>query len=126
MLTLSLHGRNNFPFRKQHSKIDIEFEDKTGDDEYLSILAGTLPRVFAFEPEVIFFQSGVDTLVTDRLGRLALAPAGIRRRNEMVAEACHRYGVPFIVTMGGGYSDPVERTAEAHASTYITVRRVFG
>jgi acetoin utilization deacetylase AcuC-like enzyme len=33
VLTLSLHGANNFPFRKQRSKIDVEMADKTGDAE---------------------------------------------------------------------------------------------
>jgi acetoin utilization deacetylase AcuC-like enzyme len=34
VLTISLHGANNFPFRKQRSKIDVELPDRTGDEEY--------------------------------------------------------------------------------------------
>ena len=35
---LSLHGANNFPFRKEESDLDITFPDGTGDDEYLAAL----------------------------------------------------------------------------------------
>ena len=126
VLTLSFHGRNNFPFRKQRSKIDVELEDRTGDDEYLALVAERLPRVFEFEPGVVFFQSGVDALATDRLGRLSLTQQGIARRNDMVIRAAKAYGAPFIVTMGGGYSDPVELTAQAHANVYRTASAIFG
>ena len=43
VLTISLHGANNFPFRKQRSKIDVELADGTGDEEYLRALDSVLP-----------------------------------------------------------------------------------
>ena len=42
VLTLSMHGEHNFPFRKQRSRIDIALADGTGDDEYLSAPAGSV------------------------------------------------------------------------------------
>lgn len=126
VMTLSFHGRNNFPFRKQRSKIDVAFEDKTGDDEYLSRLRETLPRVFDFEPQVLFYQSGVDALSSDRLGRMSLTPKGMAERDRIVLTACRNFGAPVIITMGGGYSDPVELTASAHAQTYRTAARLWG
>lgn len=118
VLTFSMHGRNNFPFRKQHSKIDVELEDGTGDEAYLERLAEALPRVFAFDPQVAFYQSGVDALASDRLGRLSLTHEGLKARDRLVVEGCRRRGVPFVVTLGGGYSQPIELTAEAHANTF--------
>jgi acetoin utilization deacetylase AcuC-like enzyme len=126
VLTLSLHGRNNFPFRKQRSKIDVEFPDGARDAEYLEALEAVLPRVFAFAPEFVFFQSGVDGLACDRLGRLALSAEGLRRRDELVLGALGAYGAPFVITLGGGYANPIERTAEAHATTFRTAATVFG
>ena len=126
VLTLSVHGRNNFPFRKQRSRIDIELDDGVQDDEYLEALESVLPRVFAFRPEVILYQSGVDALATDRLGRLSLTHQGLLRRDRLVMTTCRSYGAPFILTLGGGYSDPVELTAEAHANTFRTAAEVFG
>lgn len=118
VLTFSAHGRNNFPFRKQQSDIDVELEDGTADEAYLGAIRAVLPRVRAFEPEIIFYQSGVDPLAGDRLGRLALTHEGLRRRDQMIVELCRRRHIPLAVTLGGGYSDPIERTAEAHANTF--------
>jgi hypothetical protein len=34
-------------------------------------------------------------------------------------------GTPFVITLGGGYSNPIELTAEAHANTYRTAWEIF-
>jgi acetoin utilization deacetylase AcuC-like enzyme len=118
VFTLSLHGANNFPLRKQDSRIDIAFADGTTDPEYLHALEEVLPRVAAFGPQIVFYQSGVDALATDTLGRLALTSAGMARRDRMVFEMVKQIRVPVVITLGGGYSTPIERTVEAHATTY--------
>ncbi|MBN9660627.1 MAG: histone deacetylase [Acidobacteria bacterium] len=125
VLTLSLHGEKNFPFRKQRSRIDIALPDGTGDEEYLRTLEEVLPRVLEFRPEIIFYQSGVDALDTDTLGRLNLSLAGLSARDGMVMRAVHAAGIPFVITLGGGYSSPLERTAEAHANTFLNALSVF-
>ena len=38
VFTFSMHGRNNYPFKKETSDLDIPLEDGTGDEEYLKIL----------------------------------------------------------------------------------------
>ncbi|MBI4906236.1 MAG: histone deacetylase [Acidobacteria bacterium] len=125
VMTLSMHGSNNFPFRKQRSRIDVELADGTGDEEYRNQLSEVLPRVWDAGPEVVFYQAGVDALATDSLGRLALTPAGIAARDRMVIEAARRHGAPFVVTLGGGYSKPIMATVMAHATTYRTAATVF-
>jgi acetoin utilization deacetylase AcuC-like enzyme len=125
VLTLSMHGAGNFPFRKQKSRIDIELPDRTGDEEYLGRLQEVLPRVLEFEPQLIFYQSGVDALAGDKLGRLALTHEGLRERDRMVMESCRASGIPFVITLGGGYANPIERTAEAHANTFRTAAVVM-
>jgi acetoin utilization deacetylase AcuC-like enzyme len=125
VLTLSMHARCNFPFRKQRSKIDIEFEDGTRDQEYLSTLDAVLPKVFTFHPEIVFYQSGVDSLAADTLGRLALTHAGLKERDRRVFSATRTYGVPLVITLGGGYSRPIELTVEAHANTFRTAVEIF-
>jgi acetoin utilization deacetylase AcuC-like enzyme len=121
VFTLSLHSSTNFPFRKQQGRIDVELADGTGDDEYLGELAAVLPRVREFAPEIVFYQSGVDGLASDRLGRLSLTPEGLIRRDTLVFETFA--GTPIVVTLGGGYSEPIELTAEAHANTFRVAAR---
>ena len=125
VLTVSLHGRNNFPFRKQRSGIDIALPDGTGDAEYLERLAGVLPRVAEFGPEIVFYQSGVDTLAGDRLGRMALSSEGLRERDRKVFEWARQAGLPIVVTLGGGYAEPITKTVEAHAGTFRTAAAVL-
>src|SRR5207248_11156973 len=50
VLTVSIHGEHNFPFRKQNSRLDIGLEDGAGDDAYLRILQQVLPAVWEFRP----------------------------------------------------------------------------
>jgi acetoin utilization deacetylase AcuC-like enzyme len=125
VLTLSMHAKSNYPFRKQRSKIDIEFDDDARDPEYLSALDAVLPRVFDFEPDIVFYQSGVDPLASDTLGRLALTHVGLTERDHRVMTAAHAHSVPIVITLGGGYSRPIELTAEAHANTFRTASEIF-
>ena len=118
VFTLSIHGARNFPFRKQKSVLDIELADGAGDDEYLARLRGALPHVWSFEPELVFFQAGVDALATDRLGRLALTPEGLACRDRIVISQTRQRQTPLVITIGGGYSDPIEKTVAAHAQTF--------
>jgi len=126
VLTLSVHCKANFPLRKQQSRLDAELEAGVGDKEYLSVLGKTLRSVWEFDPEIVFYQSGVDGLASDRLGRLKLTHDGLRERDRMVMRGVKELGVPFVITIGGGYSDPIELTSEAHANTFRVAREVFG
>jgi acetoin utilization deacetylase AcuC-like enzyme len=125
VFTLSLHGARNFPFRKQRSRLDVEFADGAQGEQYFPALGEALDRVWAFEPELVLFQSGVDGLAGDRLGRLSLTFEDLAVRDQMVLSGAQALGVPIVVTMGGGYSDPIMRTAEAHAQTFLTAAAVF-
>jgi acetoin utilization deacetylase AcuC-like enzyme len=125
VLTLSVHCKVNFPFKKQKSKIDIELDEGLGDHEYLSMLDRVLPRVADFEPEFVFYQGGVDVLATDTLGRLKLSPEGVRERDRRVFQFVKNLNVPVVVTQGGGYSKPIEATAEAHANTFLAALEAF-
>jgi acetoin utilization deacetylase AcuC-like enzyme len=125
VLTLSVHCKDNFPLRKQQSRIDVELDAGTGDEAYLSVLADVLPKVHAFGPEIIFYQSGVDGLAEDRLGKLELTQAGLKERDRQVMQLTKNTHVPLVITLGGGYARPIRLTAEAHANTFRTAHEVF-
>ena len=126
VMTLSLHCRSNFPLRKQESTIDIELADGVDDEEYLAALDFVLPQLLSFRPDLILYQSGVDGLHSDRLGHLALTHKGLAERDRRVMHAARSHDIPFVITLGGGYSTPIELTAEAHANVYRTAWEVFG
>jgi acetoin utilization deacetylase AcuC-like enzyme len=126
VLTVSIHGENNFPFRKQRSSIDIALPDGTSDAGYLRCVSGVLSEVGAFHPDVVFYQAGVDALHGDRLGRLAMTPAGLSERDRQIFQTVKRLAIPVVVTLGGGYAQPIDRSAEAHARCYQAAARVLG
>jgi acetoin utilization deacetylase AcuC-like enzyme len=125
VFTLSIHCQSNFPFRKQTSKLDVALPDKVEDDKYLQTLESVLSKIFDFGPDIIFYQSGVDALATDVLGRLSLTPQGLILRDRMVMNEVRDSGIPLVLTSGGGYSKPIELSAEAHANTYRTAWEIY-
>lgn len=118
VFTFSMHGGRNYPFRKVAGDLDIELNDRTGDDEYLGLLADALPRVLAAaRPDLVIYLAGADPHERDRLGRLALTHDGLARRDAMVIEQCREVGIPVAVTIAGGYGDPISASVEAHVTT---------
>jgi len=92
--TLSFHGKKNYPFRKEKSDLDIEFNDNTKDMEYLKALTKTIPKVIdEFNPDFIFYLSGVDVLENDKLGRLSLTINGCRERDRFILEICKKKSI---------------------------------
>lgn len=119
VFTFSMHGANNFPYRKETSDLDIPLPDKTGDTEYLSILKQTLPLLIDQQkPDFIFYLSGVDVLETDKLGKLALTREGCKERDHIVLEICKNQHIPVQISMGGGYSADIRDIVDAHCNTY--------
>jgi acetoin utilization deacetylase AcuC-like enzyme len=124
--TCSLHGQYNFPFEKQKSDLDVGLADDLDDSAYLAALTPALATALErSRPALILYQAGVDTLHADRLGRLAMTPDGLQRRDRMVFEAARRLGVPIAVTLGGGYAEPLDLTVEAHAETIAIAREIL-
>jgi len=126
VFTFSMHGAKNYPLKKEISDLDIELPDGTEDKEYLELLRDNL--LFAIEnqdPDFAFFQSGVDVLRGDKLGRLALTFEGLRERDHIVFKSCAENDIPVVACMGGGYSPKISTIVNAHAQTFSTAREVF-
>jgi len=119
VFTFSMHAGANYPLRKEQSDLDIPLALGTDDAEYLARLSATLgPLVDRVQPDFIFYQAGVDVLATDKLGKLALTPAGCRQRDELVLGLCHARNLPVAVSMGGGYSERLADIVDAHCNTF--------
>lgn len=126
VFTCSMHAKNNYPFRKVPSDLDVDLPDRTNDAHYLSALEATLSRIDSqLQPDFLFYQAGVDILASDKLGRLSCTPEGCRRRDEMVLSWAHRKGIPVQCSMGGGYSPQIKTIIEAHANTYRVAKHIF-
>ena len=125
VFTFSMHGAKNYPLFKTRSDLDVELPDATGDEAYMTALAETLPRVFAHEPDIVFYLGGADPYVGDKLGRLALTIEGLAARDRFVLTECRARRIPVVTVMSGGYAEEIKDTVEIHCNTIRAVRDVF-
>lgn len=124
--TFSMHGKSNYPFKKEVSDLDIALADNTTDSEYLRVLEETLPNLIETQkPDFIYYLSGVDILATDKLGKLGCTIAGCKERDAIVFALCKRYEIPVQCSMGGGYSPEIKTIIEAHANTYRVAKDIY-
>ena len=126
VFTLSFHGKNNYPFRKEKSDLDIELEDNTNDEIYLNLLMETIPKIIdKTEPDFIFYLSGVDVLKNDKLGRLSMSIEGCKERDKYILETCYNNSIPIQISMGGGYSSILKDIIEAHSNTFRLAQEIY-
>ena len=126
VFTFSMHGAHNYPLQKETSDLDVPLKDGTTDAEYLHKLDLHLKSLLdTVNPDFIFFQSGVDVLATDKLGRLGLSIDGCKSRDQLVIQEAKKAGIPLVASMGGGYSKEIKDILEAHANTYRTAQEIF-
>lgn len=126
VLTFSMHGANNYPYRQVPSTLDLALPDGTQDDAYIEALTANLPDLLrTFEPDLALYVAGVDPYEHDRLGRLKLTLKGLRRRDAYVLGICRARSVPVVVTFAGGYAEDVEDTVEAHCQTVRVARALL-
>jgi acetoin utilization deacetylase AcuC-like enzyme len=126
VFTFSMHGRNNYPFHKERSDLDVELPNGIGDAEYLGLLRDTLPQLIDREqPDFAFYLSGVDILSTDKFGKLGVSLEGCQQRDETVFTLLRDKKIPCTVAMGGGYSPRVKTIVDAHCNTFKTAAEVY-
>ncbi|MCU0383140.1 MAG: histone deacetylase [Cyclobacteriaceae bacterium] len=126
VFTFSMHGQHNYPLQKEESDLDIGLPDGTSDKNYLYLLEKNLETILnQIHPQFIFFQSGVDVLATDKLGRLALTREGCKQRDKIVFQLAKKLNIPVVASMGGGYSPDFRDIIEAHANTYRLAQEIF-
>jgi len=126
VFTFSMHGKENYPLKKEISDLDVELPTYCEDAQYLSLLYNTLPRLIEqVRPEFIFYISGVDILASDKLGKLKVSMEACRRRDEFVFEQAIKYKIPMVVSMGGGYSPRIADIVEAHCNTFRLAEKMY-
>ena len=126
VFTVSFHGEKNYPFRKEISDFDYGFSDGTSDREYLDKIKYEVPRLIEnFEPDFIFYLSGVDIIENDKLGRLSVSIKGCKERDRFVLNYCKTNKIPIQVSMGGGYSPILKDIVEAHSNTFRLAQEIY-
>ena len=129
VFTLSVHGENNFPFRKEAGDLDVALPDGCTDAPYLAALEGALDCLWARHadalPGLVFYLAGADAHEGDRLGRLKLTAEGMAERDRRVFAAVRERRIPAVLTMGGGYGRVIDDTVTVQIGTLREAVRSF-
>ncbi len=121
IFTLSIHGENNFPFKKEASDLDLGLADGCDDRAYLDALTESLNKLNdRFKADVVIYLAGADPHEGDRLGRLKLSKDGMRLRDETVFQYALARKLPVAVSMAGGYGKDIGSTVDIHFQTIQT------
>jgi acetoin utilization deacetylase AcuC-like enzyme len=120
IFTFSIHGKNNFPYHKETSDLDLELADGTNDAAYLNALEnGLAASTQNFKADLAIYIAGADPCKDDRFGRLALTKGGLAERDRIVFRSCLEADLPTAVTMAGGYARNVQDTVDIHFQTVL-------
>jgi acetoin utilization deacetylase AcuC-like enzyme len=120
IFTFSIHGKNNFPYRKEKSDLDIELEDGTGDGKYLGALEKSIQESLAvIQADLVIYLAGADPFKDDRFGRLSLTKAGLAKRDRFIFRCCFQADLPVAVTLAGGYARNIADTVDIHFRTVV-------
>ena len=126
IFTCSIHCKNNFPFDKKNSNLDVPIDDEEDDVKYINILTKTLDQIEShFTPDIVFYDAGVDVHSNDDLGNLNLTDDGIKKRDEIVCEYFKEKKIPLCTVIGGGYSKNRQELASRHFSIFETVSKTY-
>ncbi len=118
--TVSIHSKKNYPSKKQCSDIDIELDDGMEDEEYLSIVNQLIKKIESQDFNFVFYIAGVDIHCDDRLGKLKISEAGIRKREKMVIDHFFKKNIPLCGVLGGGYNHDFEQLVNLHSILHET------
>lgn len=126
VFTFSMHCEANFPGTKQKSDLDVPLPIGMEDDAYLQTLAQYLPDLLdQVKPDLVFYDAGVDTHMSDRLGKLALSDRGLFCREMQVLSTCVNKGYPVACVIGGGYGDDFRALIYRHTLLHRAASDVY-
>lgn len=126
VFTFSMHCKDNYPFKKETSDLDVALPAYCDDRRYLDALQKHIPRLMEeLSPDIVFYQAGVDVLATDKLGKLSLSKAACRERDHWVISNARARDLPLVLVMGGGYSERLSTIVNAHCETYKLVLELY-
>lgn len=126
VFTFSMHGQDNYPLHKEQSDLDLGLPFRCDDQTYLRHLDAGFSKILAkFHPTFVLYQSGVDILASDKLGKLDVTFHGLRQREKIVLDFVKGLQVPMVAAMGGGYSPDIKTIIEAHAELFRQIQVNF-
>jgi acetoin utilization deacetylase AcuC-like enzyme len=126
IFTCSIHCEKNFPHHKAQSDLDVGVPKGMQDAAYLEVVQQTLLQAIELsQPDLIFYDAGVDIYANDGLGYLNISLAGIQQREHLVLEIIKQHNIPVATVIGGGYDKDQYALAKRHALVFQVAEMLF-
>ncbi len=126
IISCSIHCKENFPSRKQHSHHDIELLKGSNDLAYQETVEQTLELLIRLhQPDLIIYDAGVDIHQDDDLGYLQISQDGLYRRDMTVLSLAKAAKIPLAAVIGGGYSRNSRQLSQRHSQLFIAANQVW-
>ncbi|MCG9963920.1 histone deacetylase family protein [Shewanella cutis] len=126
IISCSIHCKDNFPSRKQHSHYDIELVKGTNDSAYLDTVEQTLELLIRLhQPDLILYDAGVDIHQDDDLGHLKISQQGLYQRDITVLSIAKAANIPVAAVIGGGYSRDALQLSQRHSQLFIAANHLW-
>jgi acetoin utilization deacetylase AcuC-like enzyme len=118
VFTLSIHQEANYPYEKPPGDLDVGLPDGADGTTYLAVLEDVVPRALdSVKPGLVLYVAGADPYEDDLLGGLSLSSDDLSERDRIIMDRCAERGIPFAVTLAGGYAANTADTVRIHAAT---------
>lgn len=123
VMILDMYNRGIYPadeFARRAITADIPLDSGIQDEQYLSTVKSRFPEFLDNVGPIHFaiYVAGTDIYEKDKLGMLRVSEEGILERDRFVFDLLVDRGIPFVMTLGGGYSSESYRFV-ANAIDYL-------
>ena len=126
IFTCSIHCEKNFPHHKQDSDLDVGLSKGIEDQAYLQVVHDTLLKALDLaQPDLVFYDAGVDVYSEDDLGLINVSFAGIKARERLVLETIQQHNIPVATVIGGGYDQDKKALAERHSLVFQAAAELY-
>lgn len=103
VFTFSIHNQG-WDDTPAEADLSLELSGEVEDGEYLDAVRRHVPELLdRVEPELVFFNAGVDPAHDDHLGNWMISQRGMFERDRLVLERCAARDLPTVMVLGGGY-----------------------
>lgn len=118
IITCSIHGKNNYPFTKERSDLDLELDDNCGSLAYLGSVQSGLQFLLEEEGcDWLIYIGGADPYELDSYGKLKISAHTLGERDALVRRSCYLKEVPIVLLFGGGYAPNIADTVGVQLTT---------
>ncbi|WP_133037770.1 hypothetical protein [Shewanella fodinae] len=120
------HCSKSFPAHKPHSHYDLELSPGADGSHYLASLQHTLLLILQrHQPQLIFYDAGVDVRQDNELGLLALTVQDIYQRYKWILHLATTMEIPIVCVSGGGYCRDILQLVSGHSQLYFGATECF-